>query len=200
MHYDIATILREIRKGLSWQSLNPIFLLQPHLRMNISFIDMINHLVKTCVHTKILLQPGLLGYRHFDTANIYGSKPAVRNASRKAILDKTIEREDFFVTSKLWGSDHHDPVSALKQTLQNLGMEYLDMYLVHWPVKLKPWACDSVPKEDFEKLDLESTWAGMEKCMEMRLCRCIGVSNFSSKKIERLLDFASVTPAVNQVY
>ncbi|KAL4594517.1 hypothetical protein ACB092_12G025400 [Castanea dentata] len=141
-----------------------------------------------------------LGYRHFDTAKIYGSEPAVGNALRKEILDKTIEREDVFVTSKLWGSDHHDPVSALKQTLQKLGMEYLDMYLVHWPVKLKPWACDSVPKEeDFEKLDLESTWAGMEKCMEMGLCRCIGVSNFSSKKIERLLDFASVTPAVNQV-
>lgn len=59
-----------------------------------------------------------LGYRHFDTAKIYGSEPAVGNALRKAILDKTIEREDVFVTSKLWGSDHHDPVSALKQTLQ----------------------------------------------------------------------------------
>lgn len=58
------------------------------------------------------------GYRHFDTAKIYGSEPAVGNALRKAILDKTIEREDVFVTSKLWGSDHHDPVSALKQTLQ----------------------------------------------------------------------------------
>ncbi|PON51025.1 Aldo/keto reductase [Parasponia andersonii] len=141
-----------------------------------------------------------MGYRHFDTAKIYGSEPAVGNALREAILDRTVEREDIFVTSKLWGSDHHDPVSGLKQTLRNLGMEYLDLYLVHWPLKLKPWACFAVPKEDeFEKLDLESTWSGMEKCLELGLCRSIGVSNFSSKKIEGLSEFASVPPAVNQV-
>ncbi|EOY22864.1 hypothetical protein QUC31_007962 [Theobroma cacao] len=141
-----------------------------------------------------------MGYRHLDTAKIYGSEPAVGNALRLAIEDESIRREDVFVTSKLWSADHHDPVSALKQTLRNLGMEYVDMYLVHWPVKLKPWACYAVPKEeDFEQLDLESTWAGMEKCLDMGLCRCIGVSNFSSKKVERLLEFASVPPAVNQV-
>ena len=84
---------------------------------------------------------------------------------------------------------------------RNLGMEYVDMYLVHWPVKLMPWANDPVPnEEDFAQLDLEPTWAGMEKCLDMGLCRCIGVSNFSSRKIERLLDFASITPVVNQVY
>ena len=80
-------------------------------------------------------------------------------------------------------------------------MEYVDMYLVHWPVKLKPWVNHPVPNEhDFQELDLDTTWAGMEKCLEMGLCRCIGVSNFSSKKIEWLLDFASTPPAVNQVY
>lgn len=79
-------------------------------------------------------------------------------------------------------------------------MENLDMYLVHWPVKLKPWAWNPIPDEDeFEPLDWETTWAGMEKCLDLGLCRCIGVSNFSTKKIEQLLDFASVPPAVNQV-
>ncbi|CAI9767609.1 unnamed protein product [Fraxinus pennsylvanica] len=142
-----------------------------------------------------------IGYRHFDTAKIYGSEPALGNALREAIIDGVVEREDIFVTSKLWGSDHNDPVSALKQSLQKLGMEYVDMYLVHWPVKLKPWVCYPVPKEeDFEKvLDMEKTWFGMEKCLEMGLCRSIGVSNFSSTKIETLLDFASVPPAINQV-
>ncbi|KAK6129379.1 hypothetical protein DH2020_036895 [Rehmannia glutinosa] len=83
---------------------------------------------------------------------------------------------------------------------QYVTMEYVDMYLVHWPVRLKPWVCYPLPKEDdFEKLDMETTWAGMEKCLEMGLCRGIGVSNFSCKKIENLLDFASVVPAVNQV-
>ncbi|KAK8690565.1 hypothetical protein V6N13_074097 [Hibiscus sabdariffa] len=142
-----------------------------------------------------------MGYRHFDTARIYGSEPAVGNALRMAIEDQIIPREDVFLTSKLWSADHHDPVSALKHTLRRLEMEYIDMYLVHWPLKLKPWACDAVPKEeDFEKqLDMETTWEGMQRCLDMELCRCIGVSNFSSKKIESLLDFASVPPAVNQV-
>ncbi|KAK5846481.1 NADPH-dependent aldo-keto reductase, chloroplastic [Gossypium arboreum] len=142
-----------------------------------------------------------MGYRHFDTAKIYGSEGAVGNALRMAIEDQIIPREDVFLTSKLWSGDHHDPVSALKRTLRNLGMEYIDMYLVHWPIKLKPWACNAVPKEeDFEKqLDMETTWEGMQKCLDLGLCRCIGVSNFSTKKIEHLLDFASVPPAVNQV-
>ncbi|XP_019412842.1 PREDICTED: aldo-keto reductase family 4 member C9 [Lupinus angustifolius] len=141
-----------------------------------------------------------MGYRHFDTAKIYGSEAAMGKALNEAILGRQIEREDIFLTSKLWGSDHHDPVSALKRTLENVGMEYLDMYLVHWPVKLKPWVNYAVPNEDdFENLDFESTWAGMEKCLEMGLCRCIGVSNFSSKKIEWLLEFGSTPPLVNQV-
>lgn len=59
-----------------------------------------------------------MGYRHFDTAKIYGSEPALGNALRDAISDGVIEREDIFVTSKLWSSDHHDPVSALEETLQ----------------------------------------------------------------------------------
>ncbi|KAJ8748066.1 hypothetical protein K2173_012623 [Erythroxylum novogranatense] len=129
-----------------------------------------------------------MGYRHFDTAKIYGSEPAVGSALTEAILNQVVDRDDVFVTSKLWSSDHSDPVAALKRTLKNLGMQYLDMYLVHWPVKLKPWACYPLPnEEDFEKLDLD--WA----------YRCIGVSNFSSKKIQWLSGFASVTPAVNQV-
>ncbi|KAJ7982529.1 Aldo/keto reductase [Quillaja saponaria] len=142
-----------------------------------------------------------MGYRHFDTAKIYGSELALGNALNQAIQDRTVDREDIFVTSKLWSSDHHDPVSALKQTLRNMGMEYVDMYLVHWPVKLKPGSNSAVPKEEeFVKvLDLENTWAGMERCVDMGLCRCIGVSNFSSKKIESILDFASLPPAVNQV-
>ncbi|XP_073024892.1 NADPH-dependent aldo-keto reductase, chloroplastic-like [Primulina eburnea] len=141
-----------------------------------------------------------MGYCHFDTAQIYGSEPALGNALNKAISNGLVEREELFVTSKLWGSNHHDPVSALGQTLNNLGMEYVDMFLVHWPVRLKPWVLNPLPnEEDFDQLDLETTWEGMERCLELGLCRGIGVSNFSCTKIERLLDYASVIPAVNQV-
>ncbi|KAJ8752840.1 hypothetical protein K2173_008575 [Erythroxylum novogranatense] len=152
-------------------------------------------ITKQAVHAALKM-----GYRHFDTAKIYGSEPAVGSALTEAIHNQVVDRDDVFLTSKLWSSDHSDPVAALKRTLRNLGMEYLDMYLVHWPVKFKPWVCYPVPnEEDFEELDLESTWAGMEKCLELGLCRCIGVSNFSSKKIQWLSEIASVIPAVNQV-
>ncbi|KAK2967776.1 hypothetical protein RJ640_022298, partial [Escallonia rubra] len=155
--------------------------------------------------TELAIQMALkIGYMHFDTAKIYGSEPAVGTALREVILDASVERSDIFVMSKLWRSDHHDPFqsqqSALKQTLKNLKMEYVDVYLVHWPVKLKPWVACAIPKEDeFEPLDLETTGSGMEKCLEMGLCRGIGVSNFSCRKIQQLLNFASVPPVINQV-
>ncbi|KAK9293328.1 hypothetical protein L1049_021320 [Liquidambar formosana] len=111
-----------------------------------------------------------MGYRHFDTAKVYGSELAVGEALTEAIRDRMVEREDTFVTSKLWSSDHHDPVSAIKETLENLGLDYVDMYLVHWPLKMKPGVNYPVPKEeDFEPLDLETTWAGMEKCLGIGL-------------------------------
>ncbi|XP_077234362.1 NAD(P)-linked oxidoreductase superfamily protein [Tasmannia lanceolata] len=141
-----------------------------------------------------------VGYRHFDTAKVYGAEPAMGRALTDAIYKGMVTREEIFVTSKLWGSDHHDPVRALRQTLKNLEMEYLDMYLVHWPAKFKASACYPVPKEDdFEELDMESTWTGMEKCVDLGLCKSIGVSNFSCAKIEHLLDHASIPPSVNQV-
>ncbi|XP_057528147.1 NADPH-dependent aldo-keto reductase, chloroplastic [Amaranthus tricolor] len=141
-----------------------------------------------------------MGYRHFDTAKIYGSEPALGKAVREAISDGLVDREHIFVTSKLWSSDHHDPVSALHHSLQNLGMEYVDLYLVHWPVRFKKWTDYPIPnEEDFEDLDLKATWAGMEKCLQLGLCKAIGVSNFSTKKLQYLLDFASIYPAVNQV-
>ncbi|XP_065871776.1 NADPH-dependent aldo-keto reductase, chloroplastic [Euphorbia lathyris] len=152
--------------------------------------------------TQLAVQTALkMGYRHFDTAQVYGSEPAVGYALSQSILHQTVDRQDFFVTSKLWGSDHHDPVSALNRTLKEVGMEYIDMYLVHWPVKLKPWAWYTMPnEEDFEQnLEMEKTWAGMERCLDLGLCRSIGVSNFSTTKLIRLMDVASVPPAVNQV-
>ncbi|KAJ4955598.1 hypothetical protein NE237_012381 [Protea cynaroides] len=141
-----------------------------------------------------------LGYRHFDTAMVYGSEVALGRSLNNAIDDKIVQREELFVTSKLWCTDHHDPVSAIRQTLRRLEMECLDLYLVHYPVRLKPCASITSPTEDdFEELDMESTWAAMEKCVDMGLCKSIGISNFSSTKIQNLLDHASIIPAVNQV-
>ncbi|KGN64212.1 NADPH-dependent aldo-keto reductase, chloroplastic [Cucumis sativus] len=141
-----------------------------------------------------------IGYRHFDTASLYGSEEAIGKAIKKAIENETVKREDIFVTTKLWCNEHHDPLSALNASLKRLGLDYVDSYLIHWPVKLKPWASYMVPKEDdFDEMDLETTWNHMEKCVELGLTKTIGVSNFSSKKLLHLLDFASLPPAINQV-
>ncbi|KAH9331653.1 hypothetical protein KI387_003761, partial [Taxus chinensis] len=144
-----------------------------------------------------------VGYRHFDTSKVYGSERALGEALNAAFQSGIVKREDVFVTTKLWNTDHDDPVSSIKNSLKNLQLEYLDLFLIHWPVKFikeASFANFVAPKEDeFLPLDLKSTWEGMEKCVETGLTKAIGVSNFSSKKIEDLLSYAKIPPAVNQV-
>ncbi|KAH9331672.1 hypothetical protein KI387_003780, partial [Taxus chinensis] len=141
-----------------------------------------------------------VGYRHFDTASIYGTEPALGEALNHAFLTGIINRDEIFVTSKLFAGDHDDPVSALKTTLKNLQLEYLDLYLIHWPINLRKGASHPNPKEeDFLPLDIESIWRGMEQCVELGLTKSIGVSNFSCKKLGDLLSYANISPAVNQV-
>ncbi|KAH9331664.1 hypothetical protein KI387_003772, partial [Taxus chinensis] len=144
-----------------------------------------------------------VGYRHFDTSKVYGSERALGEALNAAFQSGIVKREDVFVTSKLWNTDHDDPVSSIKNSLKDLQLEYLDLFLIHWPVKLiKEASLENLvaPKEEeFLPLDLKSTWEGMEKCVETGLTKAIGVSNFSSKKIKDLLSYARIPPAVNQV-
>lgn len=141
-----------------------------------------------------------IGYRHFDTARIYGTEPALGEALNEAFQSGIVERDEVFVTSKLFAGDHEDPVSALKETLENLQLEYLNLYLIHWPVNLRKGASHPFPKEDeFLPLNIKSIWRGMEKCVELGLAKSIGVSNFSCKKIGDLLSYANISPAVNQV-
>ncbi|KMZ63253.1 Non-functional NADPH-dependent codeinone reductase 2 [Zostera marina] len=145
----------------------------------------------------------LLGYRHIDTAACYGTEKAVGKAVLKAVEQKIVSsREELFITSKLWGTDAHDDliVPALKKSLENLGLEYLDLYLIHWPVRLrKTEKYFPIEKEDIMVFDMKSTWAGMEECKRLGLVHSIGVSNFSSKKLSDLVDFATIPPAVDQV-
>ncbi|GLJ54866.1 hypothetical protein SUGI_1178250 [Cryptomeria japonica] len=140
-----------------------------------------------------------VGYRHFDTASFYGSEGAVGAALMEAFQSGFVKREQVFVTTKLWGDEHDDPLAAISRSLKNLQLEYVDLYLVHWPLRLKK-GCSNPPKEeDFLPLTMKSTWQGMETCFEMGLTKAIGVSNFSCKKMEDLLSHAKILPAVNQV-
>ncbi|KAF8398864.1 hypothetical protein HHK36_014728 [Tetracentron sinense] len=140
-----------------------------------------------------------LGYRHYDTAALYQSEKPLGEAIR---LGSIKSRDDLFITSKLWCTDAHGDLvlPALRQTLQNLQLEYLDLYLIHLPVSLKPGEC-VVPfkKEDILPMDFKSVWEAMEECQKLGLTKSIGVSNFSCKKLEKLLAVAKIPPAVNQV-
>ncbi|KAH9331660.1 hypothetical protein KI387_003768, partial [Taxus chinensis] len=119
--------------------------------------------------------PLQVGYRHFDTGKVYGSERVLGEALNAAFQSVIVKREDVFVTSKLWHTDHDDPISSIKNSLKDLQLEYLDLFLIHCPVKLiKEASLENLvaPKEEeFLPLDLKSTWEGMEKCVEMGLTK-----------------------------
>ncbi|CAL5027225.1 unnamed protein product [Urochloa decumbens] len=144
-----------------------------------------------------------VGYRHFDTAALYGTeKPlgeAVAEAARRGLV---ASREEVFVTSKLWCTQCHPDLvlPALRQTLQNLQMEYVDLHLIHWPVALEPGPITFPAKrEDAVPLDIEGVWRAMEECQRLGLAKAIGASNFTTKHLDKLLAVATILPAVNQV-
>lgn len=123
------------------------------------------------------------GYRSFDTATIYDNEVGVGSAIRSS----EIARDEVFITSKLWNSDqgHAATLKAFEATLGKLGMDYIDLYLIHWPVPDK-------------NLYLE-TWRAMEELYKQKRVRAIGVCNFTIEHLERLIKAGSTVPAVNQV-
>ncbi|MCL7023490.1 hypothetical protein MKW94_001479 [Papaver nudicaule] len=144
-----------------------------------------------------------IGYRHFDTASIYQSEEFLGEAIAEALqLGLISTRDELFITSKLWCSDAHPDlvVPALQNSLRNLKLEYLELYLIHFPVSSKPFMKFEYPlkKEHLLPMDYKSVWAAMED-RKLGLTKAIGVSNFSCKKLQTILDTANIPPAVNQV-
>ena len=144
------------------------------------------------------------GYQHFDCAPIYGNEAEIGAVLGSALDAGTVLREDLWITSKLWNSEHgRDRVlPALRQTLRDLRLEYLDLFLIHWPIPIRPGIAFPAVAGDFLSLDdqpLADTWAGMEDAVDAGLVRAIGVSNFSAPRLAALTAGARIPPAVNQV-
>jgi len=122
-----------------------------------------------------------VGYRHIDTASFYKNEKAVGRAIEKS----GIPREELFITTKLWNSDHDDPHAAFQRSLDRLGLEQLDLYLIHWPVPMYGTALGA--------------WRGLVEIVGSGRTRSIGVSNFEIDHLQQLLGETGVVPAVNQI-
>lgn len=133
------------------------------------------------------------GVRHIDTASLYKTEETLGEVLVDA-FKAGVTREEMFITTKIWRTDYHDPVSACKQSLEKLGLEYVDLYLIHCPI---------VPFEEdgktFQKIPMHKVWEGMEKCVELGLARSIGVSNFNVQLICDMLAYCKIKPVCNQV-
>ncbi len=144
------------------------------------------------------------GYRHIDCAAIYGNEAAIGRALTAVIREGVVKREELWITSKLWNNAHKekDVRPALQRTLDDLQLEWLDLYLIHWPVVFRPDVTFPESDEGYLSLDevpIIETWRALEACVDEGLTRNIGISNFSVRKLERLLDQCRIRPVANQV-
>ncbi len=145
-----------------------------------------------------------LGYRHIDCARIYGNEAEIGQALAECFQEGLVSRQDLWITSKLW-NDSHAPEHVqpgLEETLADLHLDYLDLFLMHWPVALKKGASFPLSAEKMVSLDdipLAATWGAMESLVDKGLCRHIGVSNFSLPKLKSLMEEAKLKPEMNQV-
>lgn len=159
----------------------------PHLEMNSGYsipqLGLGVFLVDADDAERVVADALEVGYRHIDNAAIYGNEEGVG----RALTQSGIARDELFITTKLWNSDQGrtEPRQALETSLEKLQLDYVDLYLIHWPA----------PKRD----RYVESWLALEELRDAGLARSIGVSNFEPEHLDRIAEHSSVIPAVNQV-
>jgi diketogulonate reductase-like aldo/keto reductase len=146
-----------------------------------------------------------VGYRHFDCASVYGNEAEI-GAAFEAILASGVKREELWITSKLWNDMHgeEDVIASCRRSLKDLRLDYLDLYLVHWPFpNFHAPGCEvssrSPDAKPYIHANYMKTWRAMERLVEMGLVRQIGSSNMTIPKLKLLLRDARIQPAVNEM-
>ncbi|KAI5067573.1 hypothetical protein GOP47_0018101 [Adiantum capillus-veneris] len=155
----------------------------------------------------LILEAIRLGYRHFDCAADYKNEKEVGQALAEAFRQGLVKRDDLFITTKLWNSDHGHVREACEDSLKNLQLDYLDLYLVHFPLATRHTGVGSTSSAldgngvlDIDvTISLETTWHSMEDLVSAGLVRSIGISNYDIFLTRDCLAYSKIKPAVNQI-
>jgi diketogulonate reductase-like aldo/keto reductase len=145
-----------------------------------------------------------MGYRHIDCASVYGNEKEIGVVLKELMDEGVVTREELWITSKVWNDKHNAVIESCKQTLADLQLDYLDLYLVHWPFpNFHPPKCDVNTRQDnavpYIHENFMKTWAQMESLVEMGFVKNIGTSNVTIPKMKLILRDSKIKPAINEM-